>query len=183
MMVIAVLVLILGIPLITIRLNSELNRPSYNLVAYVGDFENLNLLTISNDLEILITDSAIYTMNPHLGPSTLDCSMRITVTNTGEDIIDDFEPVMGTLFTQDNEVIYSFWVAFYGRGVPIDKDPIQANSSIDLYCVDSGSYVLTDSEYDWILHLNFAYLRMMFSHDNESLILTSPLTRIMNAVE
>ncbi len=178
---VSAIIMIVGVALVISYLNYLSIGPSNDLDPYPGDTENLNIAVIGENIEIRVVRTHIGTMDPHLGPTTIGCSLTINVTNTGQEAIGDFTPIMGTLFTPSHDVIYSFYTSFYGQGIPIMIGAIPANSSVDLYCGGIGSHALTPEQYGSLP--DYAYIRMQFNCGDEELIITSPLSMILHAVE
>ena len=181
LLIAAALIVMVGTAFIVLQVQEEFSRPQTHLSPYDNDTTDLNLVVVGENIEIRIVSTGIYTMDPHLGPKTLSCSVRINVTNTGQESIDDFEPMVGTAFTSENEIIYSFWFAYYGHGFTIEIEPIQANTSGQILCGDIGRYAISDSDYESLP--NSAYVRLQFSCGEEILTITSPLTMILHTVE
>jgi len=180
----AAIILILGISFIFNRLNSietTISRPSYDLNPYPEVSTSLDLVITGEEIEIRVTRTYIGTFDPHSGPTTIHCSLSINVTNTGENPIDDFEPVMGTLFTDEHQVVYSFWIEIYGSNSTSDTSLIPANLSVDRHCSAIGGYPISDNQYQ--SQIQYGYVRMQFSYANETLTITSPLTGISHSLE
>ena len=192
MIVTAAIILILGISFITNRLYSnEQNStettetwPSYDLDPYLEVSTSLDQVIIGEEIEIRVTRTYIMTVDPHNGPITIHCSLSIDVTNIGEDPIYNFEPVMGTLFTEEHEVVYSFWIEMitvYATDSMLNVSLIPADRTVQRYCSASESYPISDNQYQSLTQ--FGYVRMQFNCVNETLTITSPLTNINHAIE
>jgi hypothetical protein len=159
--------------------NAPVSRPEYNLEPYSGSTDGLDLVVVAGSLELSVVRTHIGTMDPHQGPKTMGCSVRVSLENTGSETVADFRAVMGTVFDSKHSVIYSFWVSMRLDGGQVRRISVAPVSVVEVSCYDVGSFKI-ENQHDY----SFGYVRVQFFFcENQTATVTTPLTQIMHAIE
>jgi hypothetical protein len=181
MMLSSAVVIVVGTAFIVTQvfLYAPVSRPQSNLPPYPGSTEGLDLVVVSGDLELSVVRTYIGTMDPHRGPTTMSCSLTVSLSNKGNESALDLQPMMGTLFDADSNVVYSFWVSMRLDGTQYARVVVPAARTVEVYCHDVGSF-----EIDNPWNYSSGYVRVQFLLcENQTVVVTTPLTQIMHAVE
>jgi len=158
-----------------------ITRPETHLEPYGQDTTNLSLVIVEENIEIRIDYLFMSTMNPHNGPTTMECSVTLIVTNTGNETINDFIGEMGTVFDEDDVAIYSFWIDMRVDSQHFDVVSIPANSSTTVRCDDVSSFIVPTQDYP---SYDLGYIRMkMRFNTNHTATITTALEDIWHAIE
>ena len=182
MMIGSAIIILVGITFIVSQtiINAATARPQHDLEPYPGSTEGLDTVVTVGSLELSVVRTYIGTMDPHHGPTTMGCSVKVSLYNKGNESITDYQSVMGTVFDEDDGVIYSFWVSMHLDGVAVARVSIPAATTLEVYCYDVGSYELNDSPFNY----SAAYIRVQFLFaENQTAIVTTPLTEVWHAIE
>ena len=185
MLLIAVaLIIVIGTAFIIFRVQpgSEIiARPETHLEPYGLDTTNLSLVIVGENIEIRVEYLFMSTMSPHNGPTTMGCSVTLNVTNTSNETINDFMGEMGTVFDEDNEAIYSFWIDMRVDNIPVGPISLPAFSSTIVRCHDLGSFIVLSEDYS---SYDLGYVRVKVRYNsNFTATITTALGDILHAIE
>jgi hypothetical protein len=131
-----------------------------------------NPLTIDN-----ITFSAhveFFMLLPHRPPNHFSFDLDINVTNTGSSSLNNFDAVKASVFFQNNSILYTFGL------IPSENYSIAAGEERTLNYENDRNIPDVLSK----LQSELLYLRVLVMYNsNKQVIITSPLTNIIVAIE
>jgi len=183
-LVAAVLIIIVGTAFIVIRSQPSaeiFTRPETHLEPYGQDTTNLSLVIVGENIEIRVDYLFMSTMDPHNGPTTMECAVTLNVTNTSNETINDFMGEMGTVFDEDNVAIYSFWIDMRVDNIPVYSISLPAFSSTTVRCHDLGSFIVSSEDYS---SYDLGYIRVKVRFNtNHTATITTALGDILHAIE
>ncbi|MCK5266180.1 MAG: hypothetical protein KAR03_11290 [Candidatus Thorarchaeota archaeon] len=158
-----------------------ITRPETHLEPYGQDTTNLSLVIVGENIEIRVDSFFMSTMDPHNGPTTMGCSVTLDVINTSNETINDFTGEMGTVFDEDNEAIYSFWIDMRVDNIPVGRISLPAFSSTTVRCHDLGSFIVPSEDYS---SYDLGYVRVKVRYNsNFTATITTALGDILHAIE
>ena len=131
-------------------------------------------IQIEVDNVTLSTQVQFFIFMPHNGYNTFSFHLEINVTNEGPSNIDDFNATKASVFFSNSTLLYTFGL------LPFDYATIEVGERRNLgYEADRDMPVVLG-----ILGSEDLYLRVLVTFDsNTEIILTTPLTSIMVAIE
>jgi hypothetical protein len=173
MMIASVVIIVVG----TAFLLSRLLQPPPHLEPFDGDTEGLDSKIVFEGMVISISKTEIQVGRRSEQPSPVYCRVHIEITNTGDEDIDDFKAIRGTLFRENHTPIFSYWITMsLGFPEPVDLVSIHPLSTAVVYCSNDRPFYL-EHAFDiprWV----YLRIQVMFC-TNLTAILTTPLTQIL----
>jgi len=134
--------------------------------------EKIIPLTINN-----VTFSALakfYLFMPHRPPNTFSFNLEINVTNEGSSLLNHFDAVRASVFFQNNSLLYTFGLT------PSDNYTIAVGEERVLNYGNDRAMPVVRSK---LQNENY-YLRVLVIYNSsQQVIITSPLTNILVAIE
>ena len=171
-MIASVVIIVVG----TAFLLSQILQPPPHLDPFDRDTEGLDSTIVFEGMVISISQTEISVYRRSDQPSPVYCHVNIEITNTGDEDIDDFKAIRGTLFRENHTPIFSYWITMsMGLPEPVDSVSINPMNTAVVYCSNDRPYYL-EHAFDlprWV----YLRIQVLFC-GNLTAILTTPLTQI-----
>ncbi|TFG98041.1 hypothetical protein E4H12_07170 [Candidatus Thorarchaeota archaeon] len=181
MLVTRAIIIIVGTAFIIYRIqNIPIPPPENHLEPYLTDTTDLNLIIMGENIEIRVVFVILTIFYPHNDLPSLSCHVRLNVTNTSNETINDCKAIMGTAFDSENEVIYSFWISMVVDSHMVEKIAIPPKNTTLVSCTSVNAFAISDTN----RFPTHGYVRVQLRFNtNFTAIATSPLTEFGFAIE